>query len=122
MYSILGNILLIVGGQSAEKTEDKAYALSLDPSVEIPSCLRSISSFPYSVYSASTAIFDDGKPTICGGRIEFPLNRTKGYYEDCYKLNFTNEWEYSGFKNVLQVHTGKYFTLGDKCQKYIHEK
>ena len=45
-----GNILMIVGGNSG-KSEDKAYALSLNPSVKIPSCLETICDFPHYVES-----------------------------------------------------------------------
>ena len=99
-----GKILLIVGGQSAEKTEDKAFALSLHPSVEVPSCMTSICDFPHYVRGTSTAVFDDNLPTVCGGRNESPWT----YYNQCFKLNLTNNgWELSGSKDIMRVHTGK---------------
>ena len=36
LFTFAGNILMYVGGRSSEKTEDKAYAISLDLSVEVP--------------------------------------------------------------------------------------
>ena len=54
---------MIVGGQihseTEDKTLDKAYALSLDPDVEVPSCLSSICDFPHYVQPASQAVFED---------------------------------------------------------------
>ena len=46
MYA--GNLLLIAGGQSKERTESAAYALSLDPEVDVPDCLAAIPNFPHS--------------------------------------------------------------------------
>ena len=97
---------MIVGGRSAEKTEDKAYALSLHPSVDVPSCLTSICDFPNYVKGASMATFDDNLPVVCGGG-----NYDTGtYYDQCYKFNLSNNWEYSGSKDISRIYTGKYCT------------
>ena len=93
---------MIVGGTSNEKSEDKAYALSLSPSVDVPSCLESICDFPHYVQDGMAAIFDDGLPTVCGGVSTDPLK----FYTECYKFNFTNAWEYSGSKHYKTLHTG----------------
>ena len=100
-----GNILLIVGGQSAEKTEDKAFALSLHPTVDVPSCLTSICDFPHYVRGPPMAVFDDNLPTVCGGRNQ--NNSPHTYYNQCFKLNLTNNgWELSGSKDIMRIHTG----------------
>ena len=102
---------MIVGGHSApSKSEDKAYALSLNPSVDIPSCLETICDFHHYVESPLMATFD-GLPTICGGRDASTNPRT--YHTECYQLNITrNSWgdraEPLGHKNFPNVHTGKY--------------
>ena len=95
---------MIVGGQSDEKDEDKVYALSLSPTVDVPSCLDSICDFPNYVQPTSTAILEDGLPTVCGGR-----NRNTNpwtYYRECFKFNFTDAWEYSGSKSFANIHSG----------------
>ena len=98
---------MIVGGQSnnPSKTGDKAYALSLDRSVDVPSCLDTICDFPHYVRGAATAIFEDRLPTICGGRDENtdPIK----VFKECYKYNFTNAWDYAGTKNYAEVASGK---------------
>ena len=91
---------MIVGGQSSEKYEDKAYAFSLSPSVDVPSCLESICDFPNYVRPSSAAVFDDGLPTVCGGV------DTNSMYNQCFKFNFTNAWEYSGSKHVKRHGVG----------------
>ena len=97
---------MIVGGQSnnpsqgPSKTEDKAYALSLDRSVDVPSCLDRICDYPHYVRGASSAIFEDGLPTVCGGRYENTSPTT--YYKECYKYNFTNAWDFTGSKNYAK--------------------
>ena len=95
---------MIVGGQSSEKSEDKTYALSLDPQVEVPSCLRNMCDFPRYFEGASAGIFEDGLPTVCGGRTR---GSPQVYHKDCFKFNFTNAWEYSGSKSFFTSHTGK---------------
>ena len=105
---------MIVGGavhEPTRKSEDKAYALSLNPSsVDIPSCLETICDFPHYVETPSMGIFEDGLPTVCGGR---NINTNPHiYHRECYKFNVTNNgWEYSGSKNIEGVHTGKYFAI-----------
>ena len=109
-HPFTGNILMIVGGRShnPRKTEDKAYALSLKPSsVDIPSCLETICDYPLYVEAPLMAIFEDGLPTICGGRDENSSPVT--YHRECYKFNVTeNGWGLPlGSKNFQGVHTGK---------------
>ena len=87
-----GNLLMVVGGQSDQKSEDKGYVISLDDSVPVPTCLQSICDFPQYVYAPTSGIVDDGLPTICGGRNQNPLT----YYDSCYKFNYTNAWEPAG--------------------------
>ena len=104
---------MVVGGGAGNpnprKSEDKAYALSLNPpSVAIPSCLETICDFPHYVETPSMGIFDDGLPTVCGGRNVNDDPDT--YHRECYKFNVTNNgWEYSGSKNIQGVHTGTGF-------------
>ena len=95
---------MIVGGQSdnPSKTEDKAYALSLDRSVDVPSCLDRICDFPHYVRGASSAIFEDGLPTVCGG-----IDENNSAMKECYKYNFTNAWDYAGTKNFADAAWGK---------------
>ena len=101
---------MIVGGQSYDsttyKSEDKAYALSLNPSsVDIPSCLETICDFPHYVEGPSMAVFD-GLPTVCGGR---NINTDPDtYHTECYEFNVTeNSWgQPLGHKNIEGVHTG----------------
>ena len=104
---------MIVGGaaRNPSKSEDKAYALSLNPSsVDIPSCLETICDFPHYVETPSMGIFEDGLPTVCGGRNVNTNPNT--YHRECYKFNVTNNgWQYSGSKNIEGVHTGKYFAI-----------
>ena len=95
---------MIVGGQADDKVEDKAYAMSLSPTVDVPSCLESICDFPHYVQPTSAAIFDDGLPTVCGGRNSDTSPHT--FYNECYKFNFTNAWEYSGSKHFRNIHSG----------------
>ena len=106
---------MIVGGAARPsggpyRSEDKAYALSLNPSlVAIPSCLETICDFPHYVETPSMGIFEDGLPTVCGGRNI--NNDPHVYHRECYKFNVTNNgWEYSGSKNIQGVHTGKGLT------------
>ena len=109
---------MIVGGQTAtgteSKTQDKAYALSLDPDVEVPSCLSSICDIPHYAQLPSGAVFEDKLPVICGGR-DCNTNPCV-YLKECYKFNFSNAWEYTGSKNYGNIHTGIYSTtiLEDK--------
>ena len=109
---LTGNILMIVGGaayQPSRKSEDKAYTLSLDPSVEVPSCLATICDFPRYVECPSMATFD-GLPTICGGR---DINADpETYHTECYQFNITrNSWgdpeEPFSYTSRTAVHTGK---------------
>ena len=98
---------MIVGGQSdnPDKTEDKAYALSLDRSVGVPSCLDTICDFPHYVREATAGIFGDGLPTVCGG---FDGNNSPAtFFNECYKYNFTNAWDFAGSKNYAKHTLGK---------------
>ena len=106
---------MIVGGAARpsgapHKSEDKAYALSLNPSyVDIPSCLETICDYPHYVETPSMATFD-GLPTVCGGR---DINTDPDtYHRECYEFNVTeNSWgQPIGYKNFGNVHTGKYFS------------
>ena len=98
---------MIVGGQSShpEKTHDKAYALSLDRSVDVPSCLETICDFPHYVREASAGIFKDGLPTVCGGLDG--NNNPATFFIKCYKYNFTNAWDLAGSKNYAKHTRGK---------------
>ena len=99
---------MVVGGASDEKVTDKAYAISLKSSVAVPSCLESICDFPNYIYSAVSAIFEDGLPTVCGGRKDTsPLT----YYKECYKFNYTDAWDPAGTKNYFSAHSGRKFTI-----------
>ena len=102
---------MVVGGRSwnPEKTEDKGYALSLNPSsVDVPSCLETICDFPHYIESPSMGIFEDGLPTVCGGRGRNMNTVPHTYYNECFKFNFTNNaWEFSGSKHFPGIHTGK---------------
>ena len=110
---------MIVGGASqvpTRRSEDKVYALSLNPSsVDIPSCLETLCDFPHYTESPTGAIFN-GLPTVCGGRDVGTEPDT--YHTECYQFNFTrNSWgdpaEPLCYKNIKGVHTGKIF-LGAK--------
>ena len=113
---------MIVGGGSSNprKSEDKAYALSLNPSsVAIPSCLEAICDFPHYVETPSMGIFDDGLPTVCGGRNVNDDPDT--YHRECYKFNVTNNgWEYSGSKNIQGVHTGTGLMKLNKKSAFVY--
>ena len=107
---LVGNILMIVGGRmtegTGEKNSDKVYAKSLDPSVSVPSCLKSTlesptCDFPRYFRAATSAIFKDGLPTVCGGWNE------NVYYKECYKFNYTDGWTYAGSKNFLSAFPGE---------------
>ena len=102
-----GNLLMVVGGQSDEKTEDKGYVISLDDTIPVPSCLQSICDFPHYFHAATSGIFADGLPTVCGGRKNSPMT----YYDSCYKFNYTNAWEPAGSMTSSLSHAGefKYF-------------
>ena len=100
---------MIVGGESSGGVEhDSAYALSLDPDVPVPSCLRTICDFPHPTYYPIGAVFEDGLPTICGGENDDSV------YKECYKYNYTtNIWGNgntgsvpSGLKHHAASHTG----------------
>ena len=93
---------MVVGGRSVDKSEDKAYALTLNRWVDVPSCLSSICDFPHYFEAATTGMFEDGLPMICGGRNQKTDPFT--YYKECYKYNFTNAWEYTGSKNFPLIH------------------
>ena len=98
---------MIVGGQSdnPSKTEDKAYALSLDSSINVPACLENICDFPHYVRHATTGIFEDGLPTVCGG---YEGHYTSpAFFNECYKYNFTNAWDYASTKNYAQLAQGQ---------------
>lgn len=73
---------------------DKGYTLSLDPTLEIPSCVENICDFPYYLSAPGTAIFEDGLPTVCGG-VNFKTNPYT-YHTECYKFSFANAWSLSG--------------------------
>ena len=98
---------MVVGGQSDNpaKTEDKAYALSLDRSVDVPSCLDTICDFPHYARGVSSGIFEDGLPTVCGGHDQ--NTGTNVQHTECYKYNFTNAWDYAGSKNYADWASGK---------------
>ena len=94
---------MVVGGHSDQKTEDKGYVISLDDSVPVPTCLQSICDFPHYFYAATSGIFDDGLPTICGGRKDSPYT----YYDSCYKFNYTNAWEPAGTMKYPAAYAGE---------------
>ena len=94
---------MVVGGGSDEKVEDKGYVISLDDSVPVPACLTSICDFPHYVHAATSGIFEDGLPTICGGRKNSPYT----YYKSCYKFNYANNWEPAGSMSFSASHGGE---------------
>ena len=100
-----GNILMVVGGSTHNyySVTDKGFAISLKSSVAVPSCLESICDYPNYVYSPISAIFDDGLPTICGGRKHSSPHE---YYSQCFKFNYSNAWEAAGTRNYKSVHVG----------------
>ena len=107
--TIAGNILMIVGGKinegedsanAAWKSSDKAYALSLNRKIDVPRCLESICDFDHYVTYPTTAIFQDGLPTVCGGTSYSTSPATN--FVECFKYNFTNAWSYSG--SLEQTH------------------
>ena len=104
--SFAGNILMVVGGSGAGEANggsDKAYAISLKSSVAVPSCLESICDFPNYIYAGISAIFDDGLPTVCGGR-KHKSGTT--YFQECYKFNYTDAWDPVGSKNYFSAISG----------------
>ena len=106
-----GNLLMIVGGRSAQGSEDKGYVKRLDdPSRPLPHCLSSICDFEYYFEGAATAMFD-GLPTICGGRNSKTSPHT--YHKECWKFSFANgtRWVRAGTKNYDSIHAGKYVTV-----------
>ena len=111
---------MIVGGKINEgdktnliwKSTDKAYALSLNRKVDVPRCLQSICDFDHYVTYPITAIFDDGLPTVCGGRRWNQPSPTTNFVE-CFKYNFTNAWSDSG--SMEHHHSyGKNYNLNRK--------
>ena len=94
---------MVVGGQDQHGQVDKGYAISLKSAVAVPSCLESICDYPNYVYSPISAIFDDGLPTVCGGRKGIP---TTEYFSECYKFNYSNAWQAAGTRNYKSVHVG----------------
>ena len=99
-----GNLLMVVGGQSDEKTEDKGYVISLDDTIPVPSCLQSICDFPHYFLAATSGIFGDGLPTVCGGRKVSPYT----YYDSCYKFNYTNAWVPAGSMSSSLSYAGEF--------------
>ena len=93
---------MLVGGHSNEKPEDKGYIISLNNSVSVPKCLQSICDFPHYVYGATSGIFEDGLPTVCGGR-----GTPYEYYDSCYKFNYTNAWEPAGTMKYPAAYAGE---------------
>ena len=115
---------MIVGGATndpSRKSEDKAYALSLRPSsVEVPSCLERICDFPHYIECPSMAIFDNGLPTVCGGRRH--TGSAYVHYKECYQFNHTeNGWGLPiGSKDKQGVHTGKSYLLHFASFLYVN--
>ena len=96
---------MIVGGHSSEGgSSDKAYALNLDPTKDVPTCLRHICDFPHVVDLPTTAIFQDGLPAVCGG-----WKNNDKFYKSCYKFNYTNAWVPAGSRNDFAVWKGWIF-------------
>ena len=112
-YIFSGNLLMVVGGSSDGKVEDKGYVISLNDSIAVPSCLQSICDFPYYFYGATSGIFKD-LPTICGGRKDNPSI----YSDNCYKFNYTNAWEPAGAMKTPASHGGE-STHGTKSRIYL---
>ena len=87
---------MIVGGKVLKdgswKSSDKAYAMSLNPTVNVPRCLESMCDYDHYVTHPATAIFQDGLPTVCGGWD----SGSNTFYKDCHKYNFTNAWDDAG--------------------------
>ena len=92
---------MVVGGKVLQdgswKNSDKAYAISLNPSVEVPRCLQDMCDYEHYVTYPAMAVFQDGLPTVCGG-----LDYGSGtHFRNCYKYNFTNSaaigvWDEAG--------------------------
>ena len=103
---------MVVGDGST----DSAYALSLDPHVPVPSCLRTICDFPHPVQSPAGAVFEDNLPTFCGGARSYGSGTV---YKECYKYNYTtNLW---GDGNTGSVPSGlKHYAAG--CAGMIEQK
>ena len=101
---------MIVGGKTNEgdsangvwKSTDKAYALSLNRKVNVPRCLQSICDYDHYVTYPTTAIFEDGLPTVCGGT-KYNSPNSPTYLRECFKYNFTNAWSKSG---TMEHHHG----------------
>ena len=99
---------MVVGGEKdGVIATDKGYIISLDDNVPIPSCIESLCDFPHYFYSATSGIFEDGLPTVCGGR---NLDRPGPleYYGECYKFNYTNAWEQAGSMSYELSHAGEF--------------
>ena len=103
---------MIVGGRAdGAISRDKVYALSLDPAIQVPTCLHTICDYPITVYSPRGALFDDNVPTFCSG-----INSNDGHsvHNECYKYNYTsNLWGNgtrgsipSGYKNYFAAAGG----------------
>ena len=110
-----GNLLFIIGGrQQNEVDSNKIDVLSLDPSVEVPSCLKNVSDFPVALNNPTTATFPSpagfgpGLPTVCGGgswpsnfeSIQWP-NYVRAEHK-CYQLNLSDnppKWVEIGIHN-----------------------
>ena len=112
---------MIVGGGVLEdgrwKSSDKAYGMSLNSRVKVPTCLESICDFPHYVYNPTTAIFQDGLPTVCGGS---NLN-TNPYtnYVECHKYNFTDAWTYSGSMEHHAAYGKSFFNNIEQISIYV---
>ena len=96
---------MVVGGASDEKLEDKGYVISLDDNVPVPTCLQSVCDYPNYFYAATAGTFEDGLPTVCGGRNH---NTQYTLYDSCYKFNYTNAWEPAGTLSYKASHDGEF--------------
>ena len=112
---LVGNILMIVGGKkNGEINTNKVYVMSLDPDVSIPSCMDwppptfypRHCDFPHSLRAATTAIFEDGLPTVCGGYNDDGIHDL--HFKECFKFNFTDGgWHYLGMTNLFSSSAGE---------------
>ena len=94
---------MVVGGQKEDEyASNKGFVISLDDKVPIPSCLQSICDYPHYINAATSGIFADGLPTICGGR----TNKPNVYHDSCYKFNYTNAWQPAGSMSYNLSHAG----------------
>ena len=98
---------MIVGGRAdGAISRDKVYALSLDPAIQVPTCLHTICDYPITVYGPRGALFDDNVPTFCSG-----INSNDGHsvHNECYKYNYTSNLWGNGTRGSIPSGYKNYF-------------